>query len=418
MRIAIVGSGVAGLVSAYLLRLDHDITLFEADDRLGGHAHTHDVESGGEFYPVDTGFMVFNHRCYPHLTALFDELGVTSRESDMSFSVADAVANVEWCSSTLSTMFAQRRNLLRPSFWRMLVDIVRFNVAAKALLANEADSTESLASFLERHHFSSAFRDFYLIPMGASIWSADPTTFDAFPARALFRFLNNHGLLSARGRPRWRTVLGGSVTYVDAIALVLGDRIRLSSPVTAVTRSSEGVAVTTVSGTALFDHVVLAVHADQALAMVVEPTVAEVEVLSSLRFQSNVATLHTDSSLMPTRAKARASWNYRRLPGTTVPTLTYDVSRLQGHHAPETFYVTLNQPDAIDPARVVATLSYAHPVFDAAAIVAQTRHREISGVDGISYAGAYWGYGFHEDGARSAFVVAQQLGLPVAVHAV
>ena len=414
VRIAIVGSGVAGLVSAYLLHQHHDITLFEADGRLGGHAHTHQVESNGTFYPVDTGFMVFNHKCYPLLTRLFEELGIESRPSDMSFSVADDVANLEWRSSNLATIFAQPRNLLRPRFWRMLRDITRFNKDAKAHLA-AGDAAISLAEFLDSGNYSATFVDFYLIPMGAAIWSADPTTFAQFPASSLFRFLDNHGLLSISDQPKWRTVIGGSVQYVDAIALRLGDGIRLSSPVRAVRRVAEGVTVVTPHGEETFDHVIMATHADQTLAVLEQPSDVEREVLGALRFQPNQATLHTDSSLMPRRKRARASWNYRRLPGATVPTLTYDVSRLQGHQGEETFYVTLNQADAIDPALVIAQIDYAHPVFDGAAVAAQARHAEISGVDGISYAGAYWGYGFHEDGARSGFVVAKALGAPLDV---
>lgn len=414
MRIAIVGSGVAGLTSAYLLHQHHDITLFEADDRLGGHAHTHQVESNGTFYPVDTGFMVFNHKCYPLLTRLFEELGIESRPSDMSFSVADDAANLEWRSSNLLTIFAQTRNLARPTFWRMLRDITRFNKDAKAHLAAGA-SSESLAEFLDRGDYSNGFVDFYLIPMGAAIWSADPTTFAHFPATSLFRFLDNHGLLSIYDQPKWRTVVGGSVQYVDAIALRLGDGIRLSSPVLGVRREGHGVTVVTPHGEESFDHVVMATHADQALSVIQEPTTAERDVLGALRFQPNQATLHTDAALMPRRKRARASWNYRRLPGATVPTLTYDVSRLQGHKGEETFYVTLNQADAVAPSKVIAQLEYAHPVFDGAAVAAQARHGEISGVDRISYAGAYWGYGFHEDGARSGFVVAKALGAPLDV---
>lgn len=415
MRIAIVGSGVAGLTAAHLLNPHHEVTLFEADGRLGGHAHTHEVESNGEFYPVDTGFMVFNDRCYPLLTGLFGELGIASRPSDMSFSVADEVADVEWRSSNLATIFAQRRNYVRPSFWRMLVDIVRFNRAATSLLSSPTPSDITLQSFLAQGRYSAFFVDHYLIPMGAAIWSADPTTFAEFPAKALFRFLDNHGLLSLANRPQWRTVLGGSVQYVDAIAVDLGDAVRLNSRVTSVTRVSGGVDVTVNGRTETFDHVVLACHSDQALSLLTNPTAAEQEVLGAIDYQPNVATLHTDASLMPRRERARASWNYRRLPGARAATLTYDVSRLQGHDAAETFYVTLNQADAIDPALVIGTMQYAHPVFNQAAVAAQRRHGEISGVAGISYAGAYWRYGFHEDGCRSGYVVAKALGAPVEI---
>ncbi len=409
MRIAVVGSGVAGLVSAHLLHPRFDVTLFEADDRLGGHAHTHQVSSGGSLYPIDTGFMVFNHACYPMLTKLFDELQVPSRPSDMSFSVSDDHANLEWCSSALSTIFAQRRNLIRPAFWRMLGAIPRFNKAAKRLLESEDDLTYSLADFLRDGAYPRAFVEHYLIPMGAAIWSADPTTFADFPAEMLFRFLNNHGLLSLRDRPKWRTVVGGSVRYVDAIAARLGDRVRLNAPVRRVSRTNQGVELEVNGAIELYDHVILATHSDEALAVLANPTSAEVEILGAIRYADNVATLHVDERVMPRRARARASWNYRCSPGATVPTLTYDVSRLQGFAAPETFYVTLNDEALIAPEAVRALVHYRHPVFDSAAMIAQTRHGEISGVDRVSFAGAYWGYGFHEDGARSAHVVVTAL---------
>lgn len=409
MRIAIVGSGVAGLTAAYLLHSVHDVTLFEADDRLGGHAHTQVVERDGTHVPIDTGFMVFNTPCYPTLTALFDELGVRSRPSDMSFSVADATAGIEWRSSNLSTIFAQRRNLLRPTFWRMLVDIGRFNRAARAHLISSTPDC-SLEAFLRQSNYGESFRSLYLIPMGAAIWSANPTTFADFPARSLFRFLDNHGLLSLTNRPQWRTVVGGSQTYVAAIAAQLGDRVRLNTVVTAVTRVPDGVRIDWHHDAAVFDHVILATHSDQALAVLATPTAEEQAVLGSIRYASNRATLHTDSSLLPAVNRARASWNYCRLPGATSATLTYDVSKLQGHDGPTPFLVTLNQDDAIDPASVLATMTYAHPIFDAAAIAAQDQHATISGVDRISYVGAYWGYGFHEDGARSGAAVAQALG--------
>jgi predicted NAD/FAD-binding protein len=353
--------------------------------------------------------MVFNHACYPMLTKLFDELQVPSRPSDMSFSVSDDHANLEWCSSALSTIFAQRRNLIRPAFWRMLGAIPRFNKAAKRLLESEDDLTYSLADFLRDGAYPRAFVEHYLIPMGAAIWSADPTTFADFPAEMLFRFLNNHGLLSLRDRPKWRTVVGGSVRYVDAIAARLGDRVRLNAPVRRISRTNQGVELEVNGAIELYDHVILATHSDEALAVLVNPTSAEVEILGAIRYADNVATLHVDERVMPRRARARASWNYRCSPGATVPTLTYDVSRLQGFAAPETFYVTLNDEALIAPEAVRALVHYRHPVFDSAAMIAQTRHGEISGVDRVSFVGAYWGYGFHEDGARSAHVVVTAL---------
>lgn len=410
MRIAIIGSGVAGLVSAHLLHPDHDVVLFEADARLGGHAHTHDMELDGTLHPVDTGFMVFNHRCYPLLTALFDELGIESRPSDMSFSVADEHTGVQWRSSNLATIFAQPRNLFRPSFLRMLVDIVRFNKAAKALLAEPLNVGFTLDDFLAQGRFSQSFIDWYLIPMGAAIWSADAERFAEFPAASLFRFFDNHGLLTLTDQPQWRTVVGGSITYVQAIGRRLGGRVRLNAPVATIERADGDVVVTLTSGeTQRFDHVVIATHSDQALRMLVSPTPAEREILSAIGYQSNRSTLHTDDGLMPTRHRARASWNWRRRVGGHAATLTYDLTRLQGVGAEQRAYVTLNQPEAVDPDQIRALMDYAHPIFTSAAIAAQQRHGEISGVEGISYAGAYWGYGFHEDGARSAHVVVEAL---------
>ncbi|MDH2902971.1 MAG: FAD-dependent oxidoreductase [Actinomycetota bacterium] len=414
MRIAIVGSGVSGLVCAHLLAPRHDVTLFEADERAGGHAHTVDTQIDGVAHAVDTGFIVYNERNYPILTRLFAELGVATQPSDMSFAMADDAENVEWCGSSLTAVFAQRRNLARPAFLRMLLDIGRFNRSARRLLAEPENFGFTLEEFLERGRYCREFIEWYLVPMGAAIWSADPSEFVKFPAAAFIRFFDNHGLLGVRDRPQWRTVVGGSKRYVNAITDSLGSRLRLSTPVTSLARVSDGVAVRTGGATEVFDHVIVATHSDQALALLESPTRAEREILSAIRYRANDATLHTDERLMPRRARAHASWNWRRRRDVHAPTLTYDLTRLEGLTAARRVYLTLNQVDAVDPDQVLATMTYWHPIFDSLAMSAQRRHGEISGRDAISYAGAYWGYGFHEDGARSAVDVCRSLGAAVA----
>ncbi len=414
MRIAIVGSGVSGLVCAHLLAERHDVVLYESAEGFGGHAHTITVTLDGTAHAVDTGFMVYNERNYPILTRLFAENEVSTRPSDMSFAMSDDEADVEWCGSSLATVFAQVRNVVRPAFWRMLRDVVRFNRAALALLDETENLGFSLGDFLRAGGYSSSFVEWYLVPMGAAIWSADPEQFLDFPAASLARFFANHGLLALRNRPQWRTVVGGSVSYVEALVEPLGARARRATPVRRVSRLDEGVAVESDAGVEVFDHVVMACHSDEALALLEAPTRLERELLSAIKYRENSAVVHTDVAMMPRRPRARASWNWRRRPGVAAPTLTYDLSRLQGLDSSRPLYLTLNQVDDVDPTQVLATLNFAHPVFDFAAMDAQRRHREISGVDRISYAGAYWGYGFHEDGARSAYEVCRALGVEVA----
>lgn len=413
MRIAIVGTGVSGLTCAHLLGDHHDVTVFEADDRPGGHANTVTVRLGEDEHRVDTGFIVYNERNYPVFSRLLDELGVASRPSDMSFSVSDERAGIEWCSSSPATAFAQPRNLARPAFLRMLADIVRFNRAMRRLLDAPVDLEYTLADVLARDRWSPGFVDWYLVPMGSAIWSADPETFTRFPAAAFARFFDNHGLLRLGAQPRWRTVVGGSASYVEAIARPLGRRLRLSTAVSKVVRREDGIELATDNGDVEhFDHVIIATHSDQALRLLSDPTPAEREILGAIGYRPNVATLHTDGRLLPNRKRARASWNWHRQPGAGAPTLTYDLGRLQGVTSSAPICLTLNRPDAVDPAQVIDTMTYWHPVFDPPAIRAQRRHAEISGHDGVSYCGAYWGYGFHEDGAQSALAVCRALSVP------
>ena len=410
MRIAIVGTGVSGLVSAHLLARRHDVTLFEADDRPGGHAHTVTVDLPDGSFDVDTGFLVYNERNYPGLVKLFADLGVATKPSDMSFGVADEVTGLEWKGSSFDTVFAQRRNLVRPSFLRMLSDVVRFNRLARGLLDTPHDTSVSLGALLDGGRWSSQFLDWYLIPMGSSIWSADPSTFLDMPAVTFVRFFANHGLLEYGNQPDWRTVDGGSQRYVDAILRPLGRSVRLADPVTKITRAADEVEIHTAGGPERFDHIVVATHSDQALELLSDPSTAEREVLGAIRYQPNRATLHTDVSLLPANRRAWASWNYHRLPDHPAEaTLTYRLRSLQGIASADELLVTLNREDAIDPATVLATFDYAHPVYDVAAIAAQRRQEELNGVQRTWFCGAYWGYGFHEDGVESARVVCRRL---------
>lgn len=412
MRIAIIGTGVAGLTCAHLLRPHHDLVVFEAAARPGGHAHTVEVTMGGTTHAVDTGFIVFNERNYPLLSRLLRELDVPSRPSEMSFSVSDTSARLEWRGSSPSSVFAQPANLARPAFLRMLTDIARFNREARRLLEAPEDLDVTLEDFLARGRWSKGFLDWYLIPMGSAIWSADPSAFARFPATSFVRFFDNHGLLGLGERPPWRTVVGGSRRYVRAILDPLGSAVRLNAGVTKVVRRGASVELATEGGDVeSFDHVILATHSDEALAMLADPTEAEREVLAAIRYRANRATLHTDASLLPRRERARASWNWHQGGASSEPTLTYDLSRLQGLASATPICLTLNDAGAVDPDSVVQTMTYRHPVFDPAAMRAQRRHHEVSGRDGVSFAGAYWGYGFHEDGARSAVDVCKNLGV-------
>lgn len=424
MRIAVIGSGIAGLTSAHVLGPHHDVTLFEADDRLGGHANTVTVEDP-EVGPlaVDTGFIVHNDRNYPNLCRLFAELGVPTQDTEMSFAVTDRDhdghgALFTYRASNPRTLFADPRNLARADMWRMLRDVVRFYRDANRLL-REAEGSDvpgpSLADFLSDAGYSAAFVELHLRPLGASVWSADPATFDAFPALTLFRFLRNHGLLGFGRRPQWRTIPGGSRVYVDAVAARFPGEIRLATPVLGLAPDAEGVVVRTATVAARFDRVVLACHSDQALALLDAPTPVERAVLGAIGYQPNVATLHTDTSLLSPVRRTWAAWNYDRPRAGVDPegraTLTYDMTTLQRLPGSRRYLVSLNSEHRIDPTTVLGSFRYAHPVFDGSAIAAQRRFGEIDGARGVHYCGAYWGYGFHEDGIASALRVCERLGV-------
>ncbi len=415
MRVAIVGSGVAGLVGAHLLHRDHDITVFEADARAGGHVNTVDVVDGETMHAVDTGFIVYNEPNYPAFTRLLDKLGVETQPSDMSFSVSCAQTGLEYRTSTANTLFAQRRNATRPSFLRLLADIPRFNRAARRLLGSD-DLTTPLSDFLRRGGYSRGFVDHYLVPLGASIWSADPVRFGDFPAAAMARFFDRHGLISLGARPQWRTITGGARRYVERLTSPFADRIRLGTPVRRIERDETGVDVLTdAGGRERFDRVVLATHSDQSLSMLARPTPLEESVLGAIAYQPNRATLHTDERALPRSRRAWASWNYAHRAGHGSPeqrqaTLTYHANQLQSIASQRAYCTTLNDEDAIDPQTVIASFDYAHPVFDAGAMAAQRRHDDLNGTLNTYYCGAYWGWGFHEDGVRSALVAMRHFG--------
>ncbi len=411
MKIAIIGTGISGLVCAHLLHRSHDLTVFEANDYIGGHTHTVPVTQQGRRYEVDTGFIVFNGHTYPNFIRLLEQLGVGWRETEMSFSVSCARSGLEYAGTNLNTVFAQRGNLLRLSFLRMLVDILRFNRAGKAYLRGGAEAG-ALGDFLAREGYSRAFREQYLVPMAAAIWSADPATIERFPADNFLRFFNNHGLLTATGHFAWRTVQGGSARYVEPLVAPFRERIRLGAPVAAVRRDATGVTVQPRGGAAeRFDRVIIATHSDQALALLADADARERDILGAIAYQPNEVVLHTDARLLPRNRRAWAAWNYR-IPDTPrpLPTVTYNMNLLQGLNSPEPFLVTLNETDAIAPERVLRRFRYHHPVFDQAAISAQQRVDEISGQRQTFFCGAYWGNGFHEDGVNSALAVARHFG--------
>jgi len=412
VRIAIVGSGVSGLVCAHLLHPRHDVTVFESASRPGGHTNTVHLELPDGPQDVDTGFIVFNDRNYPLFTTLLARLGVASQASTMSFSVSDERTGLEWRGSSPNTVFAQRRNLVNPVFVKMLADVARFNRAARRLLADPPDDDFTLGDLLRQGRWSRAFMDWYLVPLGAAIWSADPTTFTDYPAAAFARFFDHHGLLSTGRQPSWRTVSGGAARYVDKIVAPLGDRLRLSTPVDKIVRRRRCVEVRTTDGAPEdFDHIILATHAPQSLRLLSDPTPAEREILGAIRYQPNHAVLHTDEGLLPRHRRARASWNYH-VPRVEqrLPTVTYDLTRLQSIKSATRVLLTLNRPDAIDATKVLATFDYEHPVFDTGALRAQRRHGEINGRNRTSLCGAYWGHGFHEDGVRQAVEICRPFG--------
>ena len=411
MRIAIVGSGIAGLASAWLLSRRHEVTLFEAGSHFGGHTHTHDVQLHGRGYRIDSGFIVHNPAHYPLLTRLFDELGVASQPTTMSFSVHNEASGLEYNASTLDALFCQRRNLLSPRFLGMVRDLMRFYREAPALL-QQPDDTVTLGDYLLAHNYGAAFRDEHLIPMASALWSSPASQILRFPARYLVQFMANHQMLQISDRPQWRVVRGGSSTYVQALRERWPVRERLHCPVHSVRRHAGSVELHSAAGMEHFDQLVLACHSDQALALLDDADEREHSILAAMPYQLNDTVLHTDASVLPRRRKAWAAWNawLPRDPAEAC-TVSYCMNLLQGIDSPEPFVVTLNRSDAIDPAKVLARMAYHHPVYSTGSVAAQRRKAEIQGQRRTWYAGAYWGWGFHEDGMRSAVEVAAGLGV-------
>lgn len=417
-RIAIVGSGISGLTCAHLLHNTHDITLFEANDYIGGHTATIDVEVNHRQYAIDTGFIVFNDWTYPNFLKLLSRLNVAKQPTQMSFSVKNLAERLEYNGHTINTLFAQRRNLLSPRFWGLVLDILRFNKLCKeAITRQDAAKGQTLQDFLSHHGFRELFIDNYIYPMCAAIWSASLESIKSFPLRFFLQFFNNHGLLNVTDRPQWYTLIGGSRSYVKPLTEGYEDRIRLSCPVHSVRKSSEGYEVVfgDDKNVEKFDHVILACHSDQSLAMLDKPTETQKQVLGNIAYAPNDVVLHTDTSVLPKRPLAWASWNYL-LTGepeekSRPATLTYNMNILQCIESDTTFCVTLNANDKIAEDKILRRFRYAHPQFNNATIEAQSNRHQICGIDGLHFCGAYWYNGFHEDGVKSALDVCQRFGV-------
>jgi uncharacterized protein len=421
-KIAIIGSGISGLAAAHALRGSANITLFEAGSYFGGHTHTVDITlptvNGSVTHGIDTGFLVFNERTYPHLIKLFADLCVETAKSDMSFSVQVPQKNgaLEWSGSNLSTVFAQRSNLLNPRFWRMLRDLMRFNKLATSIAESGGDEQlmQPLEEFLKTNNFSTEFRDWYLLPMLGCIWSCPTSQMLQFPVATMVRFCHNHGLLQVNDRPQWWTVAGGAKHYVEKIVANIADK-RLNTPVHCIARDGRGTHIVTDAGTERFDKVIIATHSDQALAMLQQPSQAEIKALSAITYQANTAVLHTDASVLPQRKAAWAAWNYERVqldpsqPDNANVCLHYLINKLQPIPFEQPVVVSLNPTKPIEPEHVLGRFDYAHPVFDMAAIKAQADIPALQGVQNTYFCGAWTGYGFHEDGLKSGLAAAKQL---------
>lgn len=419
MRIAVIGSGISGLSAAWLLSRRHEVHLFERDSRLGGHTHTHSIQTSQGPLPIDTGFIVHNDKTYPNFIRLLSELGIERLDSEMSWGVTTPGRRLEYSSRGLGGFFAQPAATLRWSHWQMLRDILRFNREAAALAAQGKADSMMLGPFIEQRGFGQHFRDYYLYPTVAAIWSTSPRKVLEFPAATLIRFFENHGLLTINGHPQWKVLRGGSSVYIPKLIQPLGSRVHTGAQVLSLRRNADSGVMLKIDGQEeiLFDQAVLATHGPQALALLSDATPQERDVLSAFQTSSNEAVLHTDESILPSRPGARASWNYRVPDDRQAPaTLTYDMNRLQRLNTPERYLVTLNSTSLIDPSRILRRLQYQHPLYTLAAIRAQSRWAEISGRHSVHFCGAYWGYGFHEDGYKSALAVAQTLGIPCKTH--
>ncbi|KAE8546844.1 NAD(P)/FAD-dependent oxidoreductase [Marinobacter nauticus] len=413
-RIAVIGAGVSGLTAAWLLADKHDVHLFEAGDYAGGHTNTEQVEAGGRTWPVNTGFIVFNDWTYPNFIKLMDRLGVASEVSNMSFSVDCHASGLQYNGTSLNTLFAQRRNLFNLNFLKMIREILRFNKETRAdLAAGTIPDGETLGEYLNRNGYSRYFRNYYIVPMGAAIWSAPEIVLEQFPIRFFLQFFNNHGMLSVDDRPTWRVISGGSATYVNRMMDRLGERTHLNSPVTSVKRDADGVTLVTNGQEHRFDQVIFGCHSDQALAMLDDATEDERNILGAIAYQKNDVVLHTDASVLPSNRLAWAAWNYMIPEHSTQPvSVTYNMNVLQNFDdAPETFCVTLNRSRDINPEKVIKRFEYDHPVFTLDAVAAQERYDDIGNRNRTHFCGAYWFNGFHEDGVRSALRVTRAFGV-------
>ncbi len=412
VRIAIIGSGISGLVCARLLHREHEITVFEADTHVGGHAHTVTIEVDGEHHELDTGFLVYNERTYPVFSQILRDLNVETMPTSMSFSVRSDLSGLEYNGTSLNGVFAQRQNVIRPSFLKMLFDIARFNRNGPGDIKN-LPPDQTVAQYLANGKYSREFSDHYLLPMGAAIWSCPRKAFADFPIRFILQFYHNHGLLSLTNRPVWRTIVGGSRRYVRKLAEPFFDRIRCGCAVRNVKRFDSEVSVNHAAGDEYFDEVIFACHSDRALEILADADELETDLLSAFPYDNNTAVLHTDESILPQRRRAWASWNYRISGEPDMrPTVTYHLNRLQGLGSSKTFCLTLNADDMIDPARVLGRFQYSHPLFTTEREAMQDRHGEIIRHRRTSFCGAYWRNGFHEDGVISGLAVCRQFGIP------
>ncbi|WP_218313138.1 NAD(P)/FAD-dependent oxidoreductase [Alteromonas antoniana] len=415
-RIAIIGTGISGLTCGYLLNKKHDITVYEANDYIGGHTATKQVSVNGRDYDIDTGFIVFNDWTYPHFISLMDRLGVERQPTEMSFSVTSDSANLEYNGNNLNTLFAQRRNILRPRFWRIVRDILRFNKACKALVASKEDtSNKTLYGYIQELNLSDDFAHYYILPMCAAIWSASLAQTRQFPLTFFLQFFNNHGLLNVNDRPQWYTLIGGSHSYIEPITRAFKDNIRLSTPVTSVSRTDGTWSVTSADGNAeQFDDVIFACHSDQALKMLASPTQKQKEILGNIPYSMNDVVMHTDTRILPKRKLAWASWNYQiediESEEQAPATVTYDMNILQRIDSETTFCVTLNNTSAIKADCILGQYRYAHPQYSENMVAAQQQRADICGVDGLHFCGAYWYNSFHEDGVKSALDVCTRFG--------
>ena len=411
MKIAIVATGISGLTAAYLHNSEHDIVDFEKNDYVGGHTHTHDVKTNESSLAVDSGFIVYNEVTYPNFIKLLDQLGVQRQKTTMGFSVKSVKKNLEYAGNSLKTLFAQRLNYFRPSFWIMLRDILRFNKKGKADLAN-LSSEIKLGDYLRQNNYSRSFINHYIIPMGSAIWSTKAKSMMDIPALFFIRFFNNHGLMQVKNRSGWWVIKGGSREYVKKMIAKFDSKIRLNTAVESISRSENKIIIQVLGKEEIFDAVVIATHSDQALQLLSDSTQQEIEVLSALPYQSNEALLHTDSSVLPKRKNAWASWNYNLDQEVDQPiAMTYNMNILQTLNTNETYCVTLNNNDLVDSNKILKTLYYEHPQFTPEGISAQKRKHEISGINNTYYCGAYWRNGFHEDGVVSALEVCGHFGI-------